>query len=102
MNTVSLVLAIIGSICTLVSLTFGAITLLTSRKKDNIDEGSVQASIQKDVSYIRETVGEIKHDIRSANEDIKDLDRRVTLAEASVKSAHKRLDTMERKEELNG
>ena len=39
-------------------------------------------------------IAEIKNDIKSANEDIRGLDLRVTAVEQSIKSAHNRIDEL--------
>ena len=98
MNTASLVIAIIGAVLTFLSVTIAIFTFYFNRKKDNTDEGRFQASVQSDITYIKEGVDELKRDNRDLKDDIRSLDHRVTLVESSVKSAHHRLDDMKREE----
>lgn len=48
------------------------------------------------LDFIADNVNEIKIDVRDTKADMQDLRERVALTEASVKSAHKRLDAIEK------
>jgi peptidoglycan hydrolase CwlO-like protein len=50
-----------------------------------------------DVRYIRQSIDEIKLENRAIQKDVTDLKTKVVEVEASVKSAHKRLDDMQQK-----
>lgn len=45
---------------------------------------------------IQSTVTEIKSDVRGIKDDIKEIDHRLTIVEQSTKSAHKRIDGIEK------
>lgn len=97
MNTASIIIAVIGAVLTLVSVTLAIFTFYFNRKKESKEDGSFQATVQKDIAYIREGVDELKHDSKGMKADIRELDHRVTLVEASTKSAHHRIDDIERR-----
>lgn len=69
----------------------------------------VKASEKEDTSQITtvlikleniaEGIAEIKTDMRSVKEDVQNLRERVASVEASAKSAHRRLDILQGKEE---
>lgn len=99
--TVATILGIVGAFMTLLSITIAVFTFYFNRKKDTSEDGEFKGSLKSDINYIKNGVDELKNDNRSIKEDIRSLDHRVTLVEASAKSAHHRLDTQERRKELS-
>ena len=55
-----------------------------------------EAETKTKLEYISKGVDDIRIDIRTQQRDIHELKERVIKNEASVKSAHKRIDDMER------
>lgn len=72
------------------------ITLAKTSKRDNDKEAEQRASMTSDMKYIRGAVDEIKVDNRVIQKDVGELKVKVVEVEQSVKSAHKRLDDMQK------
>lgn len=72
------------------------ITLMRNGKKETTDEAVQQASMTADIKYIRGSVDEIKVENRVMRTDMSNLKVKLTEIEQSVKSAHKRLDDMQK------
>ena len=72
------------------------ITLLRNGKKDTTDEAVREASMTSDIKYIRSSIDEIKVENRVVRQDVGNLKVKVTEIEQSVKSAHKRLDDLQK------
>lgn len=63
--------------------------------KDIEERAKENAKINFKLDEISGTTREVKNDISSLRDDIKDHNNKIIELEASVKQAHKRLDTME-------
>lgn len=63
--------------------------------KDIEERAKENAKINFKLDEISGTTREIKNDISSMRDDIKDHNNKIIELESSVKQAHKRLDTME-------
>ena len=101
--TVATILGIVGAFMTLLSVSIAVFTFYFNRKKETSEDSEFRGVLKSDIQHIKNGVDELKSDNRTIREDIHELDRRVTLVEASAKSAHHRLDDQERrKEELHG
>ena len=72
------------------------ITLAKNSKKDTEKEAEARASMNADRKYIRSSVDENKVENRVIQKDVGDLKIKVTEIEQSAKSAHKRLDDMQK------
>ncbi|MCI5630196.1 MAG: hypothetical protein MR346_11315 [Clostridium sp.] len=83
---VTLIIAVIG--CIVAVLGFAR-----NKKKDNEGEGSLKA----DIKYIQRGVDNIQLDIKEHNRTLSEHNARLTKVEESVKSAHHRLDTLEKR-----
>ena len=64
-----------------------------SKKKDNEGEGSLKA----DIKYIQRGVDDIRVDNKETNRKLSTLNDRVIKLEESVKSAHHRIDNLEKR-----
>ena len=93
--TVATVLGIIGALMTVISILVAVFTFYFNRKKDSLSDGEFKGQMETDIKYIKDGIDDMKDDFRDVKDDIHDLDHRVTLVEASVKSAHHRLDAKE-------
>lgn len=91
---VAVVLGIVGAILTVISVTIGILTFYYGRKRQSTDDGEFRGSLKTDIDYIKKGVDELRDDNRDMREDYSKLEHRVTLVEASAKSAHKRIDVM--------
>lgn len=87
------------------SLCVAGVVAVTSIRRnkatDDKKEASEMTSVIVKLENINNGVNEIKSDMRNMRDDIQDLRDRMITVEQSTKSAHHRLDTMERKEEHN-
>ena len=72
------------------------ITLAKNSKKDTEKEAEARASMNADLKYIRSSVDDIKVENRVIQKDVGDLKIKVTEIEQSTKSAHKRLDDLQK------
>ena len=72
------------------------ITLAKNTKKDNEKEVEQRANMTADIKYIRDSMDTIKVDNRKIQSDVGDLKIKVVEIEQSVKSAHRRLDEMQK------
>lgn len=72
------------------------ITLARNGKKDTEKEAEQRASMTADMKYIRSSIDEIKVDNRVIQKDVSDLKIKIVEIEQGVKSAHKRLDDMQK------
>ena len=73
------------------------ITLAKNTKKDSDKEIEQRATMTADLKYIRDGLDTIKVDNRTIQRDVGDLKVKVIEIDQSVKSAHKRLDDMQKK-----
>lgn len=72
------------------------ITLAKNGKKETADDAIKQASMTADIKYIRDSIDDIKVENKVMSKDVSDLKVKVTEIDQSVKSAHKRLDDMQK------
>ena len=97
--TLATILGIVGAFMTLLSVSIAVFTFYFNRKKETSEDSEFRGSLKSDIQHIKTGVDDLKRDNQNMREDIRDLDHRVTLVEASAKSAHHRLDTQERRKE---
>lgn len=75
---------------------FGIKGMRRNDMKD-IEERAVQnATINVKLDNISNTVNDIKYDISETKKKVDEIDKRLVIVEQSTKSAHHRLDNMER------
>ena len=72
------------------------ITLARNGKKDTAEEAEQRATMTSDIKYIRSSIDDIKVENRVIQKDVGDLKIRVVEIEQGVKSAHKRLDDLQK------
>ena len=72
------------------------VTLSKNTKKDTSAEAERQAAVAADLKYIRSSVDDIKLDNKDMKREVGDLKIKVTEIDQSVKSAHKRLDDLQK------
>lgn len=72
------------------------ITLANNSKKDTQKEAEERAAMRSDMKYIRSSVDEIRLDNKSIQKDVADLKVKVVEIEQGMKSAHKRIDDMQK------
>lgn len=72
------------------------VTLARNGRKDTSQEAEQRASMSADLKYIRGSIDDIKVENRVMRQDVGDLKVKVTEIDQSVKSAHKRLDDLQK------
>lgn len=72
------------------------ITLAKGNKKDIEKEAEARADMNADLKYIRSSVDDIRVENRVIQKDVGDLKVKMVEIEQSTKSAHKRLDDMQK------
>ena len=72
------------------------ITLARNGKKDTEKEAEQRAGMTADIKYIRDSIDDIKVENRVIQKDVGDLKIKVIEIEQGVKSAHKRLDDLQK------
>jgi hypothetical protein len=95
METVSII-ALIGAAGTICSIVFGYIGYNRGTKKDCKDDGKNSGVLMSDIGYIKSGIDDLKRKQETAETRHYELDRRVTRVEEYAKSAHKRIDDIEK------
>lgn len=86
----------IGLICTI----FGALAAFLTQKRyfkqDTKEEASNFTRVEAKLDYVSKGVDDIRLDMRDHGRQLKDLTERVVRVEESTKSAHHRIDGIEK------
>jgi len=88
----------IGIICTVVSSTISYLIWGRAKKKDDQADGASIATITSDTGYIKSSIEGINTKLEKSDERHTQMIERMCGVEASVKSAHKRIDEVIEKE----
>ena len=93
---------------TLMSAGSGALGVLISwlsfarkLRKEGEKDGEGKGSLASDIGYIKAGVDDLKRESRESRHDIAELSIRVARCEESCKQAHKRIDELHDRVELN-
>ena len=76
------------------ALLFTALSFRRTANHDTTDTATQRATITADIRYIRDSIDEIKLENKSIQKDLSELKTKVVEIDASTKSAHKRLDDL--------
>lgn len=87
---------IISIVIAFCALLFTALSFRRTQNQDTSASATERATMSADVRYIRSSIDEIKLENRAIQKDVTDLKTKIVEVEASVKSAHKRLDDMQK------
>ena len=82
-------------LCTIGGFVVALITLQRKSNKDISADTKEEAETKAKLDYISKGVDDIRIDIKAQQRDIQELKERVIKNEASLKSAHKRIDNIE-------
>lgn len=82
-------------LCTIGGFVVALITLQRKSNKDIRADTREEAETKAKLDYISKGVDDIRIDIKAQQRDIQELKERVIKNEASLKSAHKRIDNLE-------
>lgn len=91
METISIALA-----CTLIGSIISYLTFQRNKNNDIRANTREEAETKAKLDYIATAVDEIRLDNKARDREIKDLRERVIIVESSSKSAHKRIDNLEK------
>ncbi|MBU5486455.1 hypothetical protein KQI86_19320 [Clostridium sp. MSJ-11] len=86
----------LGVLCTIIGVAIGYLGYRRNGNKDIQEDAKTIAFISTKLDYISNGVADIKADMRAQDKKISDLSDKVIRIEESTKSAHKRLDTIEK------
>ncbi|WBL17518.1 hypothetical protein [Sutcliffiella sp. NC1] len=82
------------------SLIIAFLTYSLNKSKAIKSDSQESAEVRAELGYIRRGVDDIKIDLKVNKEQISHLTERVTRIEESSKSAHRRIDTIEKERNL--
>ncbi|MEF9952649.1 MAG: hypothetical protein RSA01_00450 [Clostridium sp.] len=89
-------IATIGIACSVIGAMIGFLTYKLNYNKDIREGAESQSTIAAKLDYILRGVEDIRLDIKAQDRRINELSERLIKVEESTKSAHKRLDSVER------
>lgn len=81
------------------ALYFGLKGMRRNQKKDDAEEASERTTVIVKLENISSGIAEIKSEMCNLRSDLREQRERLVIAEESVKSAHKRIDELRKKEE---
>lgn len=84
-----------ANIISLLSLVLACVVLLVNSRKDTRGDAKQEARTEAKLDSITSGVTEIRLDLRSMRDELKDHGLHIAAVESSVKSAHHRLDELE-------
>lgn len=90
------IVQILAILSPLAALVFGYFSFNNSRKQNERKEAEEKTTIIIKLENINDTVKDIKSDISSVKSELSDLTERLIKVEASVASAHKRIDGLDK------
>lgn len=90
--------ATIGLICTVIGAIVGILGVFNYLKKDVKEDATCNTEMKTMLQFIGKDVKDIKYDMRAQETRMGIIEERVTRVEESAKSAHKRLDGIEKEE----
>lgn len=83
--------AILASVISLLIAVFG---FMRTMKKDSSDDASQMTTVLVKLENIQQGINDLKTDVSSIKNDIKDLDHRLTIEEESLKNAWKQISLL--------
>ena len=88
---------IISLVVAVASLLFTAFSFKRTKFQDNSANATERATMTADIRYIRSSVDDIKLENKSIQRDIRGMSERLVKVEESTKSAHNRIDEIQKK-----
>ena len=83
-----------GVLIALIGCIVGLAGWLRNHDSDNERETSNMTTVIVKLENIRVGISDLKSDLKRTAEDLKGIDRRLTIVEQSAKQAHKRIDEL--------
>lgn len=87
---------IISLVIAFCALLFTALSYKRTQNQDTSASAVERATMTADVRYIRSSIDEIKLENRSIRQDLVDVQTKLVEVEASARSAHKRIDDLQK------
>lgn len=81
-----------GVLIALIGCIVGLAGWLRNHDSDNERETSNMTTVIVKLENIRGSISDLKSDLKRTSEDLKGIDRRLTVVEESIKQAHKRIN----------
>ena len=97
MTGLDIALTIISVVASLCAVVFGFAAFRRNQRKDDTDEGSSKGTILSELGFIKGGVEDIKAEQREQRKTNTEVIERLVGVEQSTKSAHKRIDALERR-----
>lgn len=97
MTGLDIALTIISVVASLCAVVFGFAAFRRNQRKDDTDEGSSRGTILSELGFIKGGVEDIKAEQREQRKTNTEVIERLVGVEQSTKSAHKRIDALERR-----
>jgi len=94
-------LALLGAAGTICSIIFAFVNYKKREDEENYTEGNRDGNLIADTQYIKRRIDDVLLEQRDTNKSINALSERVTRVEESSKQAHKRIDRIESRGDLN-
>lgn len=86
----------LGLLCSLLGAVLGFAGFMRYNREDTKEETSSFTKVETKIDYISKGVDDIRLDIKSQDRKIVDIVQRLTRVEESAKSAHHRIDGIEK------
>lgn len=96
--TAGQIFTIICSVVALIASVVAIVTFFVNRGKDKYNEGNTDGGIRGDIKYMRNNFDDLRLDVKEIARKQDVQAERLTRVEESVKSAHKRIDGIEKHE----
>ena len=87
-------------VCSLLGAVIGYLTFNRNRDKDIKKDTKEEVETKAKLDYISKGVDDIKIDFKVQQREMQEIKERVIKNEASIKSAHKRIDGIEERGEM--
>lgn len=87
---------IISIVIAFCALLFTALSFRRTQNQDTTASATERATMNANISYIRQSIDEIKLDNRTIKTDLDELKTKVVEIDASAKSAHRRIDDLQK------
>ncbi len=94
--TASEIIALVISIVGALSAACAIAAFFIGRGKEKYDKGNDDGGLRGDVKYMRNSFDELRLDVKEVARKQDALGERLVRVEESTKSAHKRIDTLEK------
>lgn len=87
-------------IISLISCVISFFAFIRNSKADTKKDAGQMTEIMVKLNVIDENVKEVKSDMKDSRADVERVKERLIIAEESLKSAHKRIDELSKKEDI--